>query len=200
MHWSDEARINRCAGGDSARRGKSEAPRKGFAFGNCVERNGTRFFEESAAKPMTRTNLESSRTHLGNLISDCRACASFTGALSKSISTLLSAEHPDSKESGSRGARSKTRATSVAIRKNGIEAQRRVTKQEKRRELRLRERTILGRKNGLSRGSDRRRRETHRSSWLRNDRKIFSKRTKETTSTGAVGQVVGGSRRQHASR
>jgi len=134
---------------------------------------------------------------LGNLISDCSVRASFTGARatqSRSFSQLK-------RRVRKRAFRQLLeRATPIAIRKNGIEAQRRVTKQERRRDIRLRERTLLERKNGFPRRSDRRRRETHRSSWLRKGRKIFSKRTERTTSTGAVGQVVGGIRRQHASR
>lgn len=54
-------------------------------------------------------------------------------------------------------------------------------------------------KKRTSRGSDRRRRETHRSSRLRIAARRLE-RTGKTKSTGAVGQVVGGIRRQHASR
>jgi hypothetical protein len=57
----------------------------------------------SGDRRQNRTHEKGSRaraSHLGNLISDCSARVSFTGASSKPISTLLSAEHPDSKESG----------------------------------------------------------------------------------------------------
>jgi hypothetical protein len=138
-----------------------------------------RFFRVTVAKPRLRKKLESSSTHLGNLTSDCSVRVSFTGARVKRSRPFSQCKANHSKK--------------------WRRAQRRLTKTGEAKGNGLRERILLGRKNSLPRGSDRRRREPHRSFRLQFHRKVTLKRTEKTTSTGAVGQVVGGSRRQHAS-